>query len=298
MLCSMYLLSTYPKHFSPFLLILLLRFVHYIGPGQLEVVLRYRNNPMKLADNVIYVKETISCVAKKYSFKALFIPKYDMTKAGNGLHIHMSFRDKTTRQGLFSNRNETIDSDGGSGSGIGNGLSKKGSAFIEGILQHLPSIMGITLPTRNSFKRIGVGCWTGSEIGWAVEDKECGIRVCSNLQTKEWDHVECKLSDSTCNIYMAITALLACGLHGIKQNLILRPSISDQKQDQNQDSVVVQSLPSTVEEAFVQLEQDTLLCETFGSTLMTGYLALRRNEAERASKMTLEDEVKEAFDRA
>ena len=259
----------------------------------MEVVLRYMNNPMKLATNVIYVKETISCVAKKYSMKALFIPKYDMTKAGNGLHIHMSFRDKTTRQGLFSNRNEHSD-----GSALaGNGLSKKGSSFIEGILQHLPSIMGITLPTTNSFKRIGIGCWTGSQVGWAVEDKECGIRVCSNLQTKELDHVECKLSDSTCNIYMALTALLVCGLDGIKQNLILRPSLSDPDRQQNQDSVVP-SLPSTVEEAFIQLEQDTLLCETFGSTLMTGYLALRRNEAERASKMTLEDEVKEAFDRA
>ena len=232
-----------------------------------------------MADNIILTKETIIKVAHQYKMKALFLPKYDMTKAGNGAHIHMSFYNKSTGKSLFT-------SDSGD-------LSLQGSSFIEGILQHLPSIMGVTLPTNNSFKRIGKGCWTGSSVGWAIEDKECGIRVCRNLMTSELDHVECKLVDSTCNIYMALTSLLVSGLDGIKQNLTLRPSLHE---IQNTDEIV--PLPSSVEDAFAELEKDTLLCNTFGPTLMKGYLALRRNEANRSSAMSLSDEIKEALERS
>ena len=152
------------------------------GPGQLEFVLKYSTDPVELADNVLLAKETVSAVAKKYGYKALFVPKYDMTKAGNGLHIHTSVRDATTGEQLFCN---------------GNSLTKTGSSFVEGILQHLPGLLGLTLPTVNSFRRVGPGCWTGSKVGWDLEDKEVGVRVCSNLATREWDHVELKLCDSS-----------------------------------------------------------------------------------------------------
>ena len=61
------------------------------GPGQIEIVLEYiKNNPVQVVDNVLLTKETIHAVAHKYGLKALFIPKYDFLKAGNGLHVHMS----------------------------------------------------------------------------------------------------------------------------------------------------------------------------------------------------------------
>jgi glutamine synthetase len=242
------------------------------------VVLRYQDDPVKLADHAILAKETICAVARAHLLRAHFLPKYEMTKAGNGLHVHVSIRDTKTGQPVFSNGPSR--------------MSPKGAAFVEGMLQHVPALMGLTLPTTNSFRRIGVGCWTGSRVGWAVEDKECGIRVCENLSTHEWDHVEYKLCDSSCNLYMGLAALLSCGVDGVYRDLTLRPPLQ-----QNDDSSS-EPLPKSIDDALQLLEQDELLCETLGPSLLKGFLAVRRNEAERATKMTLEEEVQEALDRS
>jgi glutamine synthetase len=256
---------------------LLIELIHAESAGgQLEVVLQYLPDPVQLCDAILLTKETIQAVALRYGMKALFLPKFDMCRAGNGMHLHLSIRDATTGQPLFGN---------------GSALSEQGAAFVEGILQHLPAIMGLTLPTVNSHRRIGKGCWTGCEVGWAVEDKETSVRVCSNLQTKEWHNVEYKLVDNTANPYLAVGALLQSGLSGIIQKLTLRPSLHDISDESKAPSV-----PRTLGEALDALEADNLLCETFlGKELSKSYLVVRRNELERSLNMTLKEEVQEAL---
>lgn len=254
------------------------------GPGQLEVVLRYSEDPVELADNVLLAQETIRAVAHQHGYKALFAPKYDMTKAGNGMHVHVSIRDATTGQSLFGNQGSS-------------GVSAQGGAFMEGILNHLPALLGLSLPTVNSFRRVGKGCWTGSAVGWGVEDKEVGLRVCSNINTKLWDHFEYKLCDATCNLYLVLSGLLSAGLQGMERNLVLRPALGD-NHEANTPAVVEAPLPRTVQEALDVLESDPLLMNVVGSQLGQGYLALRRAEAERADKMSFEKEVAEFLKRA
>ena len=246
------------------------------GPGQLEVVLEYSNDPTELADNALLTKETIQAVARQHGFKALFVPKYDLMKAGNGMHVHVSIRDATTGRPIFCD---------------GSTLTPKGSSFVEGLLQHLPALMGLTLPTVNSFRRVGKGCWTGSVVGWALEDKEVGVRVCSNLVTKEWDHVELKLIDNTCNLYLGLAALLSSGLDGIANEAVLRPALADKVG-------VSEPLPESIEKALEALEKDPILMGVLGSHLGKAYLALKKHEANRAANMTLEDEVKESLARS
>ena len=250
------------------------------GPGQLEVVLQYSKDPVALADNLLLAKETIGAVARQYGYKALFIPKYDLMKAGNGMHVHMSFRDATTGTPIFCE---------------GSSLSKKGSAFVEGILKHLPAILGTTMPTVNSYRRVGPGLWTGSKVGWALEDKETGIRVCSNLATNEWDNVECKFCDASCNLYLGLAALLSSGLDGISKEMTLRPSLSEAEDD---STITATPLPASLVEALDALEQDSYMVNLLGPRLSKAYLALRRHEAQRSPEMTLEDEVKEALARS
>lgn len=248
------------------------------GPGQLEVVLEYSMDPLVMADNIVLCRETIRAVAQKHSLKAFFTPKYDMSAAGNGMHLHFSTRDATTNLPNFCK---------------GASLTEKvGESFVEGLLAHLPGVMGLTLPTVNSFRRLGPGCWTGSAVGWAVEDKECGVRVCSNLETHEWDHVELKLIDHTSNPYLALAGILHAGLQGIEQGLRLRTPLDESTESPTE------SFPISVSEALDALEKDDSLMSLLGPQLSKGYLALRRHEADRANKMTFEDEVKEYLSRS
>ena len=181
----------------------------------------------------------------------------------------------------------------------GAGLSAKGASFVEGLLQHLPALMGLTMPTVNSFRRVGPGCWTGSQVGWALEDKESGVRVCSDLATQEWNHVEVKLVDASCNIYLALAGLLSSGLDGIVQELTLRPSMDDDK-NADDSSIPPSPLPENVMEALQALENDAHLMSLMSPTMSQAYLAVRKHDAENSisSGTTLQDEVKAAYHRS
>jgi len=162
------------------------------APSQL-VVLTYSSYPLQLADDVMLAKETISACAKKFGMKALLLPKTSMCHAGDGLNLHFSFRDRNSQ----SNENTFSDH------ARQHGISAKGGSFMEGILQHLPSLLRFSLPTVNSFRRVGPGCWTGHKAEWAIEHKEVSLGVCLDLNTGLATHVEFKLSDVCANIYLS-----------------------------------------------------------------------------------------------
>jgi len=58
------------------------------------------------------------------------------------------------------------------------------------------------------------------------------------------------------------------------------------------------SLPETIQESLDCLENDELLNKVLPKAMMRGYIALRRVDAERTAKMSLDDEVREALERS
>lgn len=263
------------------------------APGQLEVVLAYQKDPVQLADNVTFARETIREVARKHGLKALFLPKILPMAAGNGCHVHLSLYSLETGENLYVEKKSLSRRRQSFLLGESKDISCIGKSFMEGILHHLPALLALTLPTANSFRRVGPGCWTGSEVTWAFEDKESPLRVVANLQSQSWDHFEVKLCDSMANLYLALSGILIAGLNGIANNLELRPSRHDDGAGES-----IQSLPATLEDSLQLLVDDVLLMEGLPTTMMRGYVALRRAEAARAAEMTLDDEVREALERA
>lgn len=246
------------------------------GPGQVEVVLKYKPDVLEIADNVVLARETIRACARAHYMRALFLPKIDEVKAGNGQHVHFSFCNLNGQNAFCSNDS---------------GLSHRAEAFVEGILTRLPALLAITTPSMNSFRRMGAGCWTGHDVRWAVEDKEVALRVCLDSTSGSPSNVEFKLLDGHANIYLSLAAIMSSGLEGIAKNLKLRPENGPVALESKNEA-----LPLTFEESLDILENDNFLCsEVLGSKLSMAYIAVRRTEVERSSKMTLADEVEEAF---
>ena len=247
------------------------------APGQLEVVLSYSSNVMQLADDVVLARETISSCAKKHGMKALFLPKTSMMTAGNGLHLHFSFRDVgSSMDNSFSDPSQPT------------GISLRGQSFIEGILGHLPSLLSFSLPTVNSFRRMGPGCWTGSAVGWSTEDKEVPIRVCLDLSTQKATNVEYKLSDATANIYLELSMVLAAGMHGLKNGRNLRPPMEADDRSE--------PLPKSLQESLDLLKANDTLLSLLGQELSTAYIAVRESMVQ--IEKSIEEEVMDAFNKA
>ena len=243
------------------------------APGQLEVVLSYSDNVLQLADNVLFAQETIRNVARHHEMKAIFLPKASMSAAGNGLHIHFSFREVGSPQNAFSDPSRPT------------GVSRKGESFIEGLLDHLSSLLSFSLPTVNSHRRVGAGCWTGSSLTWGTEDKEVPIRVCVDLNTKKATNVEYKLADATANIYLELAVILSAGMEGLQSGKELRPMASA-----DADAA---PLPQSLQESLDCLKHDSFLLSVLGPELSTAYIAVREYEAQNES--SLEEEVAAAL---
>ena len=152
-------------------------------------------------------------------------------------------------------------------------------------MNNLPSLLSLTMPSNNSFRRVGVGCWTGSVNGWAVEDKEVPLRVCRGELTVLRKsraaygptNVEFKLSDSTSNIYLALAVVLASGLDGIVRSLKLRPPVNNNNRGNaanGSSSSDSDKLPSSLKESLNCLNQNRFIMGVMGKELFTSYLAV------------------------
>eukprot|EP00804_Cyclotella_cryptica_P012918 CCRYP_002262-RA/>CCRYP_002262-RA protein AED:0.34 eAED:0.37 QI:0/0/0/1/0/0/2/0/117 len=116
-------------------------------PEEMELMLNYSNNVLLLSDDVLFARETVAASAKQYGMKALFLPKTSGTQAGNGLHLHFSFHNLFCDQvNSFSDPTRLT------------GISSRGELFVEGISNHLPSLLSFSLPTVNSVRCMGPGC--------------------------------------------------------------------------------------------------------------------------------------------
>lgn len=254
------------------------------APGQVEIVLRHCTNPVDMADRIVMARETITSVARSFQMIALFLPKIFATKAGNGNHLHISIRDATTGENLFPAQDVPRGVAQPSTSAIG----LLAQFFMEGILRHMPALLAITLPTINSFRRVGPGCWTGSSNSWAFDDKEIPLRVAASLESGLWNRFEYKLMDSNANPYLAMVAIFAAGLEGISTQAELRPMA-------NTAGSTSDRLPSSLSDCLNMLEQDECMKSTISPKLLRAYLACRRAEVEHAKDRPLEEELSEAI---
>ena len=100
-------------------------------------------------------------------------------------------------------------------------------------------------------------------------------------------HVEVKTVDAAANPYLALGAVLAAGLDGIRAERPLEPP------SQVDPATVPGSerLPTDLREAVAALERDEVLLAALGPDLARAFLAVRREEARELAGASLDEEV-------
>ena len=83
-------------------------------------------------------------------------------------------------------------------------------------------------------------------------------------------NVEFKLIDNSCNVYLALSAILWAGLDGITQGKDLRPEMSDETENP--------CLPTSLADSLDCLEKSALFKNLLGNNLLTSYVAVKRAE--------------------
>jgi glutamine synthetase len=171
--------------------------------GQGEIDMRFQ--PLvKMADNVLKYKYVLKNVAKKYDKTVTFMPKPLFNDNGTGMHVHASLWKGD--QNLFY------------GSGYA-GLSDTGMYAIGGILKHAPSLLSLTSPTTNSYKRLVPGFEAPVNLAYSRRNRSAAVRIPLYSASPKAKRLEFRCPDPSCNPYLAFSAMLMAMIDGIQKKI-------------------------------------------------------------------------------
>ncbi len=262
-----------------------------LGPAQQELSIRHAD-VLRAADNVCLVRETVRGVARNFNLFATFAPKPFLDQAGSGAHIHFSMwgtrNSERPGKNLFYDASERA------------GLSQLGKHFIGGVLRHIRALVAITCGSPNSYRRLLPHFWSSAYGAYGFDNREGAIRVPSLFWGRESQSInlELKPSDHSGNPYLAMGALIAAGLDGIKNQVDPgEPEEIDpgNYSDEERERRGIRRLPTSLDEAIDELEQDQVLMEALGPLLASSYIAVKRNESVFFKEKSPEEETRQHF---
>lgn len=166
---------------------------------------------LRAADEASILREIVRGTAERLEDAASFTPLRNPAGVGNGVHIHISFRDEEGKPA-------TYDADSEHGMAIFTG------AFIAGVLKYLDAIVAITAPSVVSYTRLTPHRWSAAFNNLGVQDREASVRLCP-IAAKDPDDIaaqynfEYRAADAAASPHLALAAIIHAGVQGIEEGL-------------------------------------------------------------------------------
>ena len=175
---------------------------------------------------------------------------YDQ-REGNSCHIHLSLRGQDGTA-VFADDSR----DGGH--------SQMFDHFLAGVQATLREFTLLYAPNINSYKRFTPGSFAPTAIAWGRDNRTCALRVVGHGAGLR---VENRVPGGDVNPYLAIAAMLAGGLHGVREQLTLEPAFAGNAYASDKERV-----PSTLLEARDLFAASTLAEQAFGKDVVEHYV--------------------------
>jgi len=241
---------------------------HECAPSQHEIDIEY-NEALKIADNVMILKQAIKTVANSRDLYATFMPKPVFGINGSGMHTHQS---------LFNEKGKNLFYDGKDKYK----LSRLAYHFMGGQLKYIREIAVVLCPTVNSYKRLVRGYEAPVYICWGQRNRSALIRVPKYSEGREKStRLELRCSDPSCNPYLAFAAMLAAGLKGIEEEIEPPTPVEEDVygfDDRKLAKFYIKTLPADLGEAIEEFRKSKLMKETLGDHTFNKYLEIKTLE--------------------
>ncbi|MCF8566958.1 type I glutamate--ammonia ligase [Alicyclobacillus tolerans] len=237
---------------------------HEVAPGQHEIDFKYAD-AVEAADNISTFRLVVKTVARQHGLHATFMPKPVFGINGSGMHCHLSlFQD--SRNAFYDEADEL-------------GLSRTARHFLAGILQHARAFTAICNPTVNSYKRLVPGFEAPSYVAWSAKNRSPLVRIPAARGAST--RIEVRSPDPSGNPYLTIAVMLAAGLDGIQQQLLLPAPVNRNiymMTEQEKEAAGIQVLPDSLGTAIELLAQDAVLQEALGRHVLKHFVEAKRIE--------------------
>ncbi|MCF8469710.1 MAG: glutamine synthetase family protein [Parvibaculum sp.] len=248
------------------------------GPGQEEINIRYAE-ALEMADRHTILKNGIKEIAWLHGKAVTFMAKWNDELAGSSCHIHMSLWDEKAKTAHFYDEDSRP-----------HGMSGLCQSFLAGQLRHAREIGYFLAPAVNSYKRFVSGSFAPTNIVWSNDNRTAGFRMCGHGNSLR---IECRIGGADLNPYLAYAALLAAGLQGVENNLVLEPEFTGDAYE----SVGIPSLPKNLRDSLSELEQSDVLRAALGDEVVEHYLHTGRWEQTEYERRITDWELVRGFER-
>jgi glutamine synthetase len=220
--------------------------------GQHEINFLF-SDALRACDQHVIYKNAAKEMAAQEGMAITYMAKYD-EREGNSCHLHLSLR-------------------GTDGAIVFDEVEGLFDRFVAGILAGLRELTLFLAPNINSYKRYAALSFAPTTVAWGHDNRTCALRVIGHGAGRR---VECRVPGADVNPYLAISALIAAGLHGVDAGLELEPALEGNAYEATDRPQV----PSTLRDARDLFAQSAIAREAFGQEVVDHYLNNARVELE------------------
>jgi glutamine synthetase len=211
--------------------------------GQHEINIRY-DEALRTADNHAIYKNGAKEIAAQEGRSITFMAKFN-EREGNSCHIHCSLATGDDSN-AFAADQALFD------------------RFIAGQIACMRELTLLFAPHINSYKRFAPGSFAPTAIAWGRDNRTCSLRVVGH---GEGLRVENRLPGADVNPYLALSAMIAAGLHGIENELELEPVFEGNAYESDKPRV-----PHNIYDARDAFASSEMVREAFGAEVVDHYL--------------------------
>jgi len=230
------------------------------GPGVLEAAILY-SDAVEAADRAQLFKSGAKEIGTRLGIMPSFMARWNSELPGCSGHAHQSLWDVDGERNLFFDGNDP------------DTMSDLFRSYLAGILALMPELTVLFAPTVNSYKRLVDGYWAPTKPTWGIDNRTVAARVIPGSSSST--RLEMRLPGADVNPYLAVSACLAAGLHGIERGLSLdQPaSVGSAYADES-----VERLPRNLQIATQRLADSKLAREVLGDDFVHHYVQTREWE--------------------
>jgi len=211
--------------------------------GQHEINFRY-DEALRTADDHAIYKNGAKEIAAQEGQSITFMAKFN-EREGNSCHIHCSL----------------------AGDGGANAFAADQALFESFIAGQIACMKELTLwyaPHVNSYKRFAAGSFAPTAIAWGRDNRTCSLRVVGHGEALR---VENRLPGADVNPYLALSAMIAAGLHGVERELELEPAFEGNAYESDKPRV-----PHNIYDARDAFAASEMVRDAFGAEVVDHYL--------------------------
>jgi glutamine synthetase len=229
------------------------------APGQMEIVLRHRNDVIKACDEAIMLKRLIKAVADKHGLVATFMAKPYSEWSGSGMHVHISLADAAGKN-LFAAAEPAENQL------LLHALGGLKAAMAESML--------IFAPNANSYRRFRRNSYAPVSASWGINNRTVSLRIPAGAP--ETCHIEHRPAGADANPYLVMAAILAGMHYGITEKLDPGSPVNGNGYEKR-----AKYIPGNWFDAIDAFWRASILKEYFGKDFVDTFCTLKEVEADR-----------------